>query len=161
MKVKSIVSKAVENPVIERATSEDVTAITRMVYAAFSKYTERLGMLPAAMMADYAKLVQTQDVYVLEVEGTVLGSVLLVNDGDSIKVSNLVVDPGAHGRGYGRVLMEYAEKMARDQGLPALTLFTNEKMHENIALYTKTGFMETGRKSEGGFNRVYFRKQLT
>jgi len=58
------------------------------------------------------------------------------------------------------VLMDHAEDMARAQGLAAVTLFTNEKMHENIALYTKIGFTETGRKTEDGFNRVFFRKNV-
>ncbi|MBA1271797.1 hypothetical protein [Stutzerimonas azotifigens] len=56
--------------------------------------------------------------------------------------------------------MAYAEDQARTAGLPALTLFTNEKMHENIAIYTKAGFLETRRMTDNGFNRVYFRKDL-
>jgi ribosomal protein S18 acetylase RimI-like enzyme len=159
MEMESHALKAHE-VVVEKATPADAAEIKPIVDAAFSKYTERLGMLPAAMTADYAALARTQNLYVLRVKDAVLGAILLMQEGDSIKVSNLVVHPGAHGRGYGRMLMEYAEEMARARGLPALTLFTNERMHENITLYTKTGFMETGRKTEGGFNRVYFRKQL-
>jgi ribosomal protein S18 acetylase RimI-like enzyme len=97
---------------------------------------------------------------VLRIRGRVVGSILLSRDGDAIKINNLVVDPTAQGRGYGRVLMDYAEQTARAQGLAAVTLFTNEKMHENIALYTKIGFTETGRRAEDGFNRVFFRKNL-
>jgi len=150
----------VENLVVETAKAEDVPAIKPMVDAAYSKYIERLGKLPAAMTADYDKLVETQSLYVLRVGSNVVGSILLSRDGDSIKVNNLVVDPSAQGRGYSRVLMDQAEDMARAQGLAAVTLFTNEKMHENIALYTKIGFTETGRKTEDGFNRVFFRKNV-
>jgi len=150
----------VENLVVETAKAEDVPAIKLMVDAAYSKYIERLGKLPAAMTADYDKLVETQSLYVLRVGSNMVGSVLLSRDDDSIKVNNLVVDPSAQGRGYSRVLMDYAEDMAGAQGLAAVTLFTNEKMHENIALYTKIGFTETGRKTEDGFNRVFFRKNV-
>jgi ribosomal protein S18 acetylase RimI-like enzyme len=146
--------------VVEVAKAEDVPAIKPMVDAAYSKYIERLGQLPAAMTADYVKLAETQNLHVLRAGSNVVGSVLLSKDGDSVKVSNLVVDPATQGRGYGRVLMEHAEDMARTQGLAAVTLFTNEKMHENIALYTKLGFTETGRKTEDGFDRVFFRKEL-
>jgi ribosomal protein S18 acetylase RimI-like enzyme len=145
---------------VVKATAEDVPVIKPMVDAAYSMYIERLGKLPAPMTSDYSQLVATQDVYVLRVDGRVVGSILLSKDGDSIKVNNLVVDPSAQGRGYGRVLMEHAEDTARRQGLAAVTLFTNERMYENIALYTKIGFTETGRKTEDGFNRVYFRKNL-
>ena len=143
------------------AGAEDVSAIRSMVHAAYSKYVERLGRPPAPMTANYDRLVETRNVYVLRVGGSVVGSILLARGGDSIKVNNLVVDPSAQGRGYGRVLMDFAEDMARAQGLAAVTLFTNEKMHENIALYRKIGFTETGRKTENGFNRVFFRKDLS
>jgi len=150
----------VENLVVETAKAEDVPAIKPMIDAAYSKYIERLGKLPAAMTAEYDKLVEAENVYVLRAGGNMVGSILLSRDGDSIKVNNLVVDPSAQGRGYGRVLMDHAEDMARAQGLAAVTLFTNEKMHENITLYTKIGFTETGRKTEDGFNRVFFRKSV-
>ncbi len=151
----------VESLVVETAKAEDVPAIKPMVDAAYSKYIERLGKLPAAMTADYDKLVETHSLYVLRVGSNVVGSVLISTDNDSMKVNNLVVDPSAQGRGYGRVLMDHAEDMARAQGLAAVTLFTNERMHENIALYTKIGFTETGRKTEDGFNRVFFRKNVS
>ncbi len=150
----------VEDLVVETAKAEDVPTIKPMVDAAYSKYIERLGKLPAAMTADYDKLVETQSLYVLRVSGNVVGSILLSRDDDSIKVNNLVVDPSAQGRGYSRVLMDHAEDMARAQGLAAVTLFTNEKMHENITLYRKIGFTETSRKTEDGFNRVFFRKNV-
>lgn len=93
-----------------------------------------------------------------------VGSIILSRGGDSLKVKNLVVAPSARGRGFGGLLMKYVEDNAEDnalvQGLAAVTLFANEKMHENIAFYTKIGFIETGRKTEDGFNRVYFRKNL-
>lgn len=156
----SLDRKRVEEYIVERAEAGDVAVIHSMIGAAYSKYIARIGKLPAPMTADFGKLVETGNVYVLRVGGSVVGSVLLLKDGDSIKVNDLVVDPSAQGRGYGSVLMKYAEQMARAQGLPAVTLFTNEKMHENIAIYTKIGFTETGRKMEDGFNRVYFRKDL-
>lgn len=152
--------KRVEDLVVEMAEAEDAAVIKAMVDAAYSKYVERLGKLPAPMTEDYGKLVETRNVYVLRVGGGVVGSILLSRNGDSIKVNSLVVDPSVQGRGYGRVLMDHAEDVARAQGLAAVTLFTNEKMHENIALYRRIGFTETGRKEEDGFNRVFFRKDL-
>lgn len=93
---------------------------------------------------------------------TVLGSIVLdLEPGtDSIQINNLVVDPSTQGRGYGRVLMTHAEEYARDRGRHSLVLYTNVKMHENLGLYAKMGFRETGRKEDSGFDRVYFRKDL-
>ncbi|KAK6851895.1 acyl-CoA N-acyltransferase [Apiospora arundinis] len=92
-----------------------------------------------------------------------LGSIIVAPDShcaDAIKVNNLVVDPDSQGKGYGRVLMGFAEELARNRGLEKLTLFTNVMMWENIGLYAKLGFSETGRRVEDGYERVYFEKRL-
>ena len=155
---------SVEGLGLKRAETEDVPAIKTMVDAAYSKYIERIGKPPAPMAADYYQLLSVCNIFILRTADTnaAVGSIVLRQDDelDTIKINNLVVDPAAQGRGYGRVLMDYAEKVARVQGRKALTLFTNIKMHENLGLYLKLGFVETGRRTEDGYERVYFRKDL-
>lgn len=56
--------------------------------------------------------------------------------------------------------MAHAEQYARDRARSAITLYTNEKMHENLALYPKMGFVQTDARVEDGYRRVYFRKTL-
>jgi GNAT superfamily N-acetyltransferase len=75
-------------------------------------------------------------------------------------VNNLVVDPDAQGKGYGRVLMNCAEDWARAKACTEMALFTNVKMFENLGLYAKMGYDEVERRTEDGFDRVYFRKKL-
>ncbi|KAI9787514.1 MAG: hypothetical protein M1839_000044 [Geoglossum umbratile] len=156
----AIAPKSSEEPAVEIAKAQDVPAIKRITDAAYSKYIEVLGTLPAAMKVQYDKIVEKQQVYVLRVGGEVVGSVILATADDSVTVNNLVVASSAQGRGFGRLLMKYAEDKARGLGLVAVTLFANEKMLDNIGWYTRIGFVETGRKTEDGFNRVYFRKNL-
>jgi ribosomal protein S18 acetylase RimI-like enzyme len=150
---------------IDRATPDDVPGLEAIVKAAYSKYVERIGTPPAPMLADYRQLLKTQDVYVLRNgdKGTTVGSIILSVDDTqgSVKINNVVVDPSAQGRGYGRLLMDHAEAVARSKGLGALTLFTNVKMFENIGLYNKLGFIETERRTEGPYERVYFRRNLS
>lgn len=154
----------VEGLKLERARTENIPIIKEMVNSAYSKYVERIGRPPAPMTADYNQLLTTHDVFTLQTanDGTMVGSIVLSIDKElnSIKINNVVVDPGAQGKGYGRVLMDYAEKAARAQGRGALMLFTNIKMFENLGLYKKLGFLETERKMEDGFERVYFRKDV-
>lgn len=149
---------------IVRAKLEDAAAIEAIVKAAYSKYVERIGHPPAPMLVDYERLVLSQDVYILKPSAgeRLLGSIVLtVDDKDkSIEVNNLVVEPAAQGHGYGRVLMDHAYKVAKENGCDAITLFTNVKMHENIGLYARLGFVETGRRIEGPYERLYFRKSL-
>lgn len=153
--------------VIEKALLSDAEAVKQIVIAAYSKYVPRMGgQEPAPMTADYNTIItsRSQEVFVLrrQEDGKVLGSILLSDPGDdSIKVNNLVVDAASQGRGYGKLLMTFAESVAHERGRAALTLFTNEKMTENIVLYPKMGFFEVERKIEDGYSRVYFRKTLS
>ena len=56
--------------------------------------------------------------------------------------------------------MAFAEERARREGLGEVRLHTNEKMRENLAVYAKLGFEETGRGLGGGYRRVFMRKRL-
>ncbi|OZI66774.1 hypothetical protein CAL28_03355 [Bordetella genomosp. 11] len=145
---------------IDVAAVQDVPGIRDIVASAYSKYIERIGKLPAPMTADYERLVQEGRMFVLKKGEQLLGAILIAREGDAITVGNLCVAPAAQGKGYGRLLMEHAEKMARALHLAAVTLYTNEKMHENIALYSKLGFVEVDRRTADGYARVYFRKAL-
>jgi hypothetical protein len=44
--------------------------------------------------------------------------------------------------------------------LPALRLYTNAAMTENLLMYAHLGFVETHRATEKGFHRVYLRLAL-
>ncbi|KAF4947083.1 hypothetical protein FGADI_10713 [Fusarium gaditjirri] len=144
------------------AQASDIASIQSMVNTAYEKYIPRIGKPPAPMTADYASLLTTHDVFILRTAQSPVGALVLhkAPDSDAIKIENLVVDPSAQGRGHGKVLMRYAEDFARSQSCNALELYTNVKMFENLGLYLKMGFVETGRKEEDGFERVYFRKDL-
>ncbi|KAL6879039.1 acyl-CoA N-acyltransferase [Trichoderma novae-zelandiae] len=156
---------------IRKARHDDIAPLQAIVKASYSKYTERIGKPPAPMLADHGQLLKTRDIFILEntsqgedgrFVAKPVGSIILGvdADGDAVTVNNLVVEPAAQGRGHGRVLMDFAEGFAREKGLSAVALFTNVKMHENIGLYLKLGFVETGRRTEDGYQRVYFRKRL-
>lgn len=56
--------------------------------------------------------------------------------------------------------MAHCEAAARQAGLAAVDLYTNEMMAENLAIYPRLGYAETGRRREDGFNRVFFSKSL-
>ena len=64
------------------------------------------------------------------------------------------------GHGVGRRLIEFAESEARRLGHTELRLYTHVTMTENIALYSRLGFVETGRGREAGYDRVFMTKRL-
>jgi ribosomal protein S18 acetylase RimI-like enzyme len=145
---------------IRRAVAADVTAVSAVVVAAYSRYVPRIGREPAPMTADYASLVADGDVWVGETDGRVLGVLVIRASGDVLELENVAVDPHEQRLGHGRALVSFAESHARERGLTAVELYTNEAMAENIELYPRLGYIETGRHLEDGYRRVYFRKTL-
>ena len=77
---------------------------------------------------------------------------------DAYFIENIGVDPQYQGHGLGRRLIEHAVAEARRHGIFALSLYTNEAMTENLAMYAHFGFVETHRVREEGFRRVYMEK---
>ncbi|KAI2733393.1 hypothetical protein CBS147332_408 [Penicillium roqueforti] len=148
---------------LHKAIVEDIPAIKEMVDAAYSKYIERIGKPLAPMTEDWDHVLQTYEVLVLRDNERIVGSITCHQDEqtNSLKIDNVVVDPTAQGRGYGYYMINHAEAEAQNQRLPSVTLFTNVKMFENIGFYAKLGFMETDRRVEDGFERVYFCKKLS
>ena len=79
---------------------------------------------------------------------------------DGFLLDNVAVFPDRKGQGIGRALLVHAEQEARTRGHASLYLYTNEKMTENIAMYSRAGYVEYERRQEEGFCRVFLRKML-
>jgi len=146
--------------VLRRAEPDDEVAVRACVVAAYSHYIARLGMAPGPLREDYAALIAQGIVYVLVAADGLRGLVVTTPHEDSQFLANIAVDPRYQGRGLGRRLMGFVEERAHAEGRAAITLHTNEVMTENIALYGRLGFVETARRTEHGFRRVYMRKTL-
>jgi GNAT superfamily N-acetyltransferase len=147
-------------PLIRLASQDDRAPIEAIVRAAYGKYIPRMGREPMPMRDDYAALIDAQCVHVLEDNGTIQGLVVLMRETDTLMVHNVAVAPAAQGTGLGRLLLMFAERTARDCGYAPIRLYTNEAMTENIALYSRIGYVETHRGDEKQFHRVYFTKLL-
>ena len=147
--------------VIRRARPDDAPAIRGRARQAYARYVPRIGRPPAPMAADYAALIAVGDVSVAtEADGGFLGFIVFRAAGRDLLLENVAVLPGAAGRGIGKALIAHCEQAARAQGAVAVRLYTNAKMTENLALYPRLGYTETARRSEDGFERVYFEKRL-
>jgi GNAT superfamily N-acetyltransferase len=146
---------------IRRAQPTDRAAVEQIVRDAYSMYIERIGKPPGPMLDDYAALIADGTVSVLEDgDGTIVAIIVLLPKPYHLLLDNIAVRPDAQGRGLGRQLIAFAEAEARRLGHAELRLYTHQKMTENIALYARLGFVETGRGQEAGYDRVFMTKRL-
>ncbi len=147
------------NPaVIRSAEAGDADAVAACVRSAFAPYAARIGQPPAPLLADYAALIHQGKVYVIAPDP--IGMIVYYPRGTLLLVETVAVIPEARGKGFGRALMAHAEAAARRLRLEAVELYTHQLMTENLAYYPRLGYREMRRGAEGGFPRVWFRKQM-
>jgi len=99
-------------------------------------------------------------VWVLEVEQHLAGVLALQHTADALLIYSIAINPADQKRGFGRLLLAWAEHEAQQAGYRSIRLYTNMRMEENIALYTKLGYQETKREPLRDSMRVHMHKQL-
>jgi ribosomal protein S18 acetylase RimI-like enzyme len=143
---------------IRRATAADLPSVRDVITAAYAKYLTRMDQPPGPLVRDYAAAVGDGALWVTGTPVTAL--IALVQESDSLLIENVAVHPSAQGSGLGRLMMDFAEQEAARLGLSRLTLYANEVMTENLALYAHLGYRETARRTDGGYRRVFMEKIL-
>jgi GNAT superfamily N-acetyltransferase len=147
--------------VIRQARPGDRAAVENIVGDAYAVYIDRIGKPPGPMLDNYERRIADNCVHVLEAEdGAIAAVVVLVAKSDHLLLDNIAVRPDRQRRGLGRRLVAFAEAEARRLGHAELRLYTHVKMSENIALYTRLGFVETGRGRDAGYDRVFMAKRI-
>jgi GNAT superfamily N-acetyltransferase len=142
------------------AVGADAPKVAALVNAAYGHYVERIGMLPRPMTDDYREVIVNRQVTVAESNGTIVGVIVLAVDDEGFLIDNVAVDPSHRGTGLGKALLEFAEAEARARGFDSIYLYTHEKLTENLALYSRIGYVEYDRRSQGDFSLVFMRKHL-
>jgi ribosomal protein S18 acetylase RimI-like enzyme len=134
--------------------------VAELVDAAYKHYVERIGTTPGPMADDYEAVIRNHHVTVAERDRAIVGLIVLRVTDEGFLIDNVAVHPSDRGRGLGRALLELAEAGARRAGFESVYLYTHEKMTENLALYSRIGYAEYDRRSQGDFSLVYMRKRL-
>ena len=145
-------------PIVRLASAGDAIAVLACVVAAFKPYIERIGKPPAPMLSDYPSLIHADHVWVAEMGAQLVGVLVQYETEDGFYIDTVAVGPGNQGTGVGRALLEFAEGEAVRRGFASIYLCTNSKMTENQALYPKIGYVEYDRRTEAGYDRVFYRK---
>jgi ribosomal protein S18 acetylase RimI-like enzyme len=145
---------------IRPATQADRTTIETIVRDAYSVYLDRMDKPPGPMLDDYGALIGDGAVHVFDEVGEVRAIIVLLPQSDHLLLDNVAVRPDSQGMGLGRRLIAFAKAEAHRLGFTEVQLYTHQTMTENIALYTRLGFVETGRGRANGYDRVFMTKRL-
>lgn len=144
------------------ARPDEAEAVGALVEAAFSRHIAAVGQRPAPMDDDHAARIARGEQYVADGDkpGTLAASIVLVEQDGYLVVNNVAVAPDRQRQGHGRALLTFAEDEARRRGLPEIRLHTHARMADNLIMYPRLGYVEAGRETQGGFDRVLFVKAL-
>ena len=145
---------------IRPARPAEAAAVRDVVLLAYERYIAVIGTQPGPMLDDYNARIAAGQAWVLEDANTIVGVLVLEDGPDCFLLDNIAIRPDRQGSGYGRKLMDFAEAQATRRGWWEVTLYTNALMTENIAIYTKRGYIQQGRRTEKGFDRIYMVKSL-
>ena len=148
---------------VRMATAEpgDVAAIEALVREAYEPYIAGIGRPPGPLEDDYAAIVAAGHALVARRGARIVGLLVTTLQPDHVLVENVAVASSERGAGLGTSLLAVADEQARTAGVPEVRLYTHEKMVENLAFYARRGFLETGRRTEDGFSRVFFSRRVS
>jgi GNAT superfamily N-acetyltransferase len=142
------------------ARPDEADTVGACIHAAFAPYVPRMGKPPGPMLLDPAAFIAQGHVWVAQSRGEIVGVLVAYETEQGFYIDTVAALPATHGTGVGRALLEFAEREARRRSFDSLYLCTNARMTENQVLYPKIGYVEYDRRTQDGFDRVFYRKPL-
>jgi predicted N-acetyltransferase YhbS len=88
--------------------------------------------------------------------GDLVGLVLFQRDGDALYLGRLAVAAAWRGQGLAQQLLALAEEEARRLGFAGTRLRVRLDLDGNLRLFTRCGYVETGRLSHPGYDKPTF-----
>ncbi len=135
----------------------DWGAILRLLQDSFAYMEGRIdppSSLHSMSAQDIAQFAKKNVVVVIERGSAAVACAFLSKKPNSIYLGKLAVGDAYRGQGYARRLVNYAEKIARENGCRQLELQTRIELVENHAAFAKLGFVKIGEGRHPGFDTI-------
>jgi ribosomal protein S18 acetylase RimI-like enzyme len=123
--------------IIRSYRTEDETVLFSLARTSFGDRSEWEDGRTLAVL-------ETDLVFVAELDGRPAGYVAIESEGDSVRIEQLFVSPEHEGEGVGRQLLEYAEGFAISQGARTLQVVVEGDNRRALSFYGGRGFTEAG-----------------
>jgi GNAT superfamily N-acetyltransferase len=147
MKEALVSEKLATGLVLRGGRSEDAETCGLICYEAFKAIADEHNFPPDFPSSEVSgglltSLLSRGDLYrvVAEVDGRVVGSNFLWENGTIAGVGPITIDPSAQNVAVGRRLMEDVLQRARKRGIAGVRLVQAAYHNRSLALYTKLGF---------------------
>jgi GNAT superfamily N-acetyltransferase len=147
MKEALVSEKLATGLVLRGGRSEDAETCGLICYEAFKAIADEHNFPPDFPSSEVSgglltSLLSRGDIYrvVAEVDGRVVGSNFLWENGTIAGVGPITIDPSAQNVAVGRRLMEDVLQRARERGIAGVRLVQAAYHNRSLALYTKLGF---------------------
>lgn len=114
-----------------------------LIYAAEYDWNVEFEALVASVVAGFGKQHDParERCWFAEIDGTMVGSVFLVRNSDSVgQLRLMLVEPAARGRGIGTRLVQECVDFARSAGYSTVKLWTNGVLVDARRIYASAGF---------------------
>jgi predicted N-acetyltransferase YhbS len=142
---------------ISVVTTADIPAVTRVINSAYQgepgskSWTSESHLIAGsrtteAIMHDLLSKPSVTMVQCCNVEGEVMGCVLLEKKDTTLYLGMLSVSPQAQAAGIGGRLLSYGETFAREHQYTSITITVIHLRYELIAWYQRKGFVPTGNR---------------
>ncbi|AZZ37060.1 hypothetical protein CIK05_09725 [Bdellovibrio sp. qaytius] len=145
---------------IDKNISDDLLQVYKVFRAAYAVEAEILDVPPTSffpLTLTLEDLEKSEDeIFGIEVDGTLAGAIFLEKSNHTITISSLVVDPKYFRKGLGKSLINYVLQKYRTMNFLA---GTGSKNIPAIKLYEKFGFQATSEETvEPSIRRVNLKR---
>ena len=127
---------------------------------AYAQYIDAIGREPEPMVFDFRSRLAEKPIEIMMCSNERVGYLVWHISEECLFLESIAISLKNQGRGFARAAMNYLQTQAVTASKKFIRLYTNEKMTANLSLYSHLGFHQIGRRSEDGFSRVYFEKEI-